>query len=118
MIIAIDFDGTIAVDNYPSIGTVMPYARQVINRLADDGHYIIIWTSRNGARLLEAINWLLEQGIRFHRINAHEPTSMIRYGDDSRKVFADVYIDDRNIGGFQGWRWVAQLLFEQDKNND
>ena len=60
MIIAVDFDGTIARSNYPVILGEQPYAGEVLRKLHEQGHKIIIWTCRTGDRLLEAINWLLE----------------------------------------------------------
>ena len=110
MIIAIDFDGTIVNDKYPEIGFVNPYARKVINQLHDEGHYIIIWTCRNGEHLTTAINFLLEQDIHFDRVNDQNPDNRKMYGDSTRKVYADIYIDDKNACGFPGWeevyRWI------------
>lgn len=70
MIIAVDFDGTLSMGPYPEIGNPKPYAVEMMNKLKDDGHYIILWTCRRGERLEDALNWLLEQGIPFDRINA------------------------------------------------
>ena len=110
MIIAIDFDGTIVRDIYPGIGVLQPYAKQVINQLHDDGHYIILWTCRSGKQLLDAVNFLLKSDIHFDRINDHEPQNEELYGTESRKVFADIYIDDKNLGGFPGWMVVESTL--------
>ena len=110
MIVAIDFDGTIVQDRYPAIGVMQPYARDVIRRMYEDGHYIIIWTSRSGEALLDAINYLLDKGIPFHRINDSEPVNRAQYDSDTRKIYADVYIDDRNLAGFPGWKEVERLL--------
>ena len=114
MIIAIDFDGTIVHDDFPNIGPLQPYAKEVINRLHDAGHYIIIWTSRNGNSLIDAINYLLEHGVSFDRINDSEPGNRSQYMHDTRKIYADTYIDDRNLGGFPGWVSVEQLLLNMD----
>lgn len=76
MIIAVDFDGTLSMGPYPEIGNPKPYAVEMMNKLKDDGHYIILWTCRRGERLEDALNWLLEQGIPFDRINAHEPQNL------------------------------------------
>lgn len=53
--------------------------------------------------LEDALNWLLEQGIPFDRINAHEPQNLARYGDDPRKIYAHCYIDDKQVGGLPTW---------------
>lgn len=118
MIIAIDFDGTIAIDRYPEIGLPLPYAKDVINELHDKGHFIIIWTSRSGAHLIDAVNWLMSRGIQFDRINESDPVNKSRYGGNNRKVYADVYIDDHNIGGFPGWQCVRDSLIGIYQNND
>lgn len=103
MILSIDFDGTICRGKYPAIDGQQPYAAESVNRLYDAGHYIIINTCRSGGQLLEAINWMLSQGIRFHRVNDNHPVETARHNNNSRKIFADLYIDDRNLFGFPGW---------------
>ena len=114
MIIAIDFDGTIARTNYPEIIGEQPYAAQVITQLKERGHYIIIWTCRTGEPLLDAINWLLAHGIPFDRVNDHESENVAKYGDHGPKIHADCYIDDQNLGGFPGWKEVYNLLIQSD----
>jgi hypothetical protein len=40
-------------------------------------------------------------------------------GKISRKIAADVYIDDRNLGGFQGWSEVWKMMNpELHENSD
>lgn len=115
MIIAIDFDGTICRGSYPAIEGQQPYAREIINRLHADGHYLIIWTCRTRDHLTEAINWLLEQDIRFHRVNAGNPDNIAMYGDEGKKIFAHVYIDDKNLGGFPGWMEAERMIEEMQQ---
>ena len=103
MIIVVDFDGTICKGTYPMIEGEQPAAGDSLRKLHEDGHYIILWTCRNGQPLIDALNWLLEHKIPFDRVNAHEPENLRQYGNDTRKVYADCYIDDRNLGGFPGW---------------
>lgn len=110
MIIAIDFDGTICKDRYPEIGKPKTGAVEAIRRLYNDGHYIIIHTCRTGERLKEAVNYLLEEGIPFSRVNDHCPMNLEKYGEGGAKIYADVYIDDKNLGGFISWREAMILL--------
>lgn len=110
MIIAVDFDGTIVRGMYPGIGPLQPDAVKCINRLYDDGHYIIIWTCRDGALLLAAINSLLAAGVKFHRVNDDEPGNLTKYGGAGRKVYADVYVDDRQVGGLPPWREIYEKI--------
>lgn len=114
MIIAVDFDGTIARSEFPVIKGEMPYAGEVLRRLYTSGHYIILWTCRCGKQLLDAINWLLEHQIPFDRINDHNPENMRLYGEGGNKVYAHCYVDDKNIGGFPGWPEVERLINEME----
>lgn len=110
MILAIDFDGTICRGKFPGIDGQQPYAADTVNALYDAGHYIIINTCRSGDQLLEAINWMLNQGIKFHRVNDNHPEQTAIYGNNSRKIYAHQYVDDKNIGGFPGWLQVYEEI--------
>jgi len=110
MILAIDFDGTICRGKYPSIEGLQPYAKETINKLFDNGHYLIINTCRSGNQLLEAINWMLQQGIKFHRVNDNHPEQTALYNNNSRKIYAHLYIDDKNLGGFPGWLQASEQI--------
>lgn len=110
MIIAVDFDGTIADMEYPGIGEMKKGADVAIQRWKAEGHYIIIWTCRTGERLKEAINWLLERGIPFDRVNDHCPANVAMYGDGGMKVHADVYIDDQQVGGLPEWSEIENWV--------
>ena len=115
MIIAIDFDGTIHDGQWPAIGEPMPGAKEAINNLRSDGHYVIIWTCREGIQQTEMINWLLAQGIGFDRVNDHEPGNLAMYRYAARKVYAHVYIDDKNVGGLPSWGEIALLIRRQEE---
>lgn len=110
MIIAIDFDNTIVYSTYPRIESVRQYAAKSIHDIRTRGHYVIVWTCRCGDDLTAAINYMLENGIEFDRINDNHPDNVREFGFNSRKINADVYIDDRNIGGFAGWVWADEMI--------
>lgn len=94
MIIAIDFDGTIAKwAKFPNIGTLVPNSREVINRLYDSGHKIIIWTCRGKGGEESVVKWLQDNDVRYHSINMN--THSVTF-DPSPKVIADLYIDDKS----------------------
>lgn len=118
MILSIDFDGTISRGTYPAIDGLQPYARDVINRLYQAGHYIIINTCRSNGHLLDAINWLLHHRIPFHRVNDNHPIQSAAHQNNSRKIFADLYIDDRNIGGFPGWLQCEEMINEHTASTE
>ena len=115
MIIAIDFDGTIHSGQWPAIGEPLPGAKEAINNLRAEGHYVIIWTCREGVQQTEMVNWLLQQGIGFDRVNDHEPGNLAMYGYAARKVYAHVYIDDKNVGGLPSWGEIALLVRRQEE---
>ncbi|MDR2806274.1 MAG: hypothetical protein LBB85_11700 [Dysgonamonadaceae bacterium] len=110
MIIAVDFDGTLHTGEYPAIGAPAPYAAEIMQQLAEDGHYIIIWTCREGDYQTDMVNWLVEHKIPFNRVNNHAPGVVKKYGFASRKIFADVYIDDRQIGGLPTWHEIYDIV--------
>lgn len=112
MIISIDFDGTIVNEMWPRIGSMKKGAREVINRLYSEGHYIIINTLREGPYELEARLYLKRAGINYHGFNENHPDAVVKYYD-SRKIGADIYIDDRNIGGIPDWETIYKII--QDK---
>ena len=118
MILAIDFDDTIVKEEYPKIGPLRIGAKKYINKLFDDGHYIIIWTCRSDDAELEAEIFLLENKIRFHKVNAHNPVNIHRYGNDTRKISAHLYIDDKNISGLPTWEEIYNIVTEKQKKYD
>lgn len=114
MIIAIDFDGTIVQDAYPAIGEIMPGAREAINQLKADGHYIIIWTCRTGHYAHQVFDWLYENDIMFDRINESCPQNLADHnGIDTRKVFAHVYIDDRALLSLPPWPEIYKIVTQK-----
>jgi len=113
LLIAIDFDGTIVEDAYPAIGKPQLFAFETMKRLQNDGHRLILWTYRYGKKLDEAVNFCNENGLEFYAINSSFPNEEYS-GTESRKIGADLFIDDRNIGGFIGWGEIYQLLTKEE----
>lgn len=107
--IAVDFDGTIVEHRFPEIGKEIPGAFQVLKELQEYGHKLILWTVRDGIDLKNAVDFCLENGIIFYAVNESYPNEDYnKY--ISRKIDADVFIDDRNLGGFPGWDKVREIL--------
>ncbi|MRI64648.1 hypothetical protein EDM00_11720 [Ornithobacterium rhinotracheale] len=119
MIIAIDFDGTIAVSKFPEILGLQFNAKKYIQKLKEDGHYIIINTCRSGDNLTNAINFLLEQGVPFDRVNDNSPENLRQYNSaNTRKVYADVYVDDKQVGGLPLWSEIYEFIKQKsDERN-
>ncbi|MCU4164235.1 BT0820 family HAD-type phosphatase [Carboxylicivirga caseinilyticus] len=109
MLIAVDFDGTIVEHKYPAIGKEKIFAFQTLKALQKQGHLLVLWTIRSGKLLDEAVEYCRKNGVEFYAINRTYPEEVI---DEtmSRKVNADVFIDDRNVGGFLGWGEIWQQL--------
>lgn len=97
MIIAVDFDGTIVLDAYPKIGVLYPYADKVMQDWKKQGHRIIINTCRAGKTFTEMVDFLNYHGIPYDTINENLPERTAKYGSDTRKISADVYIDDKSL---------------------
>ena len=111
--IAVDFDGTIVENKYPDIGKPMIFAFETLKKLEDEGFMLILWTYRSGKKLQEAIDFCKDNGIEFYAVNKSYPEE--EYTDDiSRKIQADIFIDDRNIGGFLGWGRIYQILTKEE----
>lgn len=96
-IYAVDFDGTLCKHAYPEIGEPIQQVVDFVKRIKSDGNAIILWTCRSGKRVDEAVEWCKERGIVFDAVNEQLPEILESYELDSRKIFADFYIDDRNL---------------------
>lgn len=94
-IIAVDFDGCLCKNAWPEIGAANA---ELINRLKFSratGDKLILWTCREGKALDEAVAWCNAQGLGFDAVNANLPEMNAMYGNDSRKIGADWYLDDK-----------------------
>lgn len=107
--IAVDFDGTIVEHDYPKIGKEKLFAFRTLKELEKEGVRLILWTFRTGKELDEAVEYCRQNGIEFYAVNKNYPEEVL---DDtvSRKIDADLYLDDKNLGGFPGWSEVWQIL--------
>lgn len=111
MIIAVDFDGTIVEHKYPLIGKEIPFATATLRQLMNEHHKLILWSVREGELLDEAVAWCRERGVEFYAVNKDFPeeqqTAEHHY---SRKIKADVFIDDRNLGGLPDWGTIYRMV--------
>lgn len=96
-IIAIDFDGTLCENKYPKIGEPNMDIIDYILKCQLNGDKVILWTCRTDEILKEAIDWCLDKGLVFDAVNENLPEIIDIFGGDTRKIFANVYIDDRNV---------------------
>ena len=100
IIFAVDFDGTLSLGSFPECGPpneeLITVCKDIISRPREQRNMLLIlWTSRKGEYLDNAVEWSREQGIIFDGINALPPDEDLLFPDDNRKLWADYYIDDR-----------------------
>ena len=96
-IAAVDFDGTIVEDRYPEIGRVNERTVRYVRYLKRNGYKLILWTCRSGTDLIKAVEFCRNMGLVFDAINDNLPEIKQKYQNNSRKIFADIYIDDRAV---------------------
>ena len=113
MTIAVDFDGTIVEHRYPKIGEEIPFATETLKILAQERHKLILWTVREGELLEEAIEWCRQRGVFFYSVNKDYLEEEKSHNGFSRKLKADLFIDDRNLGGLPDWGTIYQMIHEQ-----
>lgn len=109
MIIAVDFDGTCVTEKYPEIGDEMPGCVATLKALVERGHKLVLWTCRERGKLANAVLWFEDREIPLVGIN-ETPVSEDFRPTGGRKVFANIYIDDKAFGGFPGWQKIHQEL--------
>lgn len=113
MIIAVDFDGTIVRHEYPKIGKEIPFAIQTLKMLANEGHQLILWSVREGQLLEDAVQWCRDRGLEFYAVNKDFPEEEKKNNNHfSRKLKADLWIDDRNVGGLPDWGTIYRIIKE------
>ena len=94
---AVDFDGTLCESVWPGIGEPNMALIDHLKKRRSEGNKIILWTCRVGDRLREAVEWCRERGLEFDAVNENLPEMIEKYGGDTRKIFADCYINDKNV---------------------
>lgn len=114
MIIAVDFDGTIVEHRYPEIGPEIPFATETLKMLIAQHHRLILWSVREGKLLDEAVEWCRQRGVEFYAVNKDYPeeNGTVNNNHFSRKIKADMFIDDRNVGGLPDWGTIYKIITE------
>lgn len=111
--IAVDFDGTIVEHRYPKIGEEIPFATDTLRMLMAENHRLILWSVREGQLLDEAVEWCKKRGVIFYAVNSDYPDDELDKGKHySRKIKADYFIDDRNVGGLPDWGQIYRIIHE------
>ncbi|GHT71488.1 hypothetical protein AGMMS50239_40670 [Bacteroidia bacterium] len=109
MVIAVDFDGTIVEHAYPKIGKPVPFAIDVLKKLQrEERHLLVLWTVREGDLLNDALSYCKRSGLEFYAVNKNYPEE--NTGIEPRKINADLYIDDKNVGGIPDWGIIYNMV--------
>lgn len=102
-ILAVDFDGTLVSDRFPEIGEPNWVIVKAVKNYQALGYKLILWTCRTDDLLRDAVDYCRSSlGIEFDAVNQNLPECQKFYGGDTRKVFANMYLDDRNAALFIG----------------
>lgn len=107
MTIAVDFDGTLCEKRWPNLGAPNKKLFAHLIRMRALGHKVILNTNRehydfvdkDGTHrdlLWEALDFCEDNGLLFDAVNENLPELTELFGHDSRKISANVYIDDSN----------------------
>lgn len=96
-IIAVDFDGTLSFGEWPEVGEPNAPLIAYLKNWKKSGNKLILWTCRAGSALERAISWCREQELEFDAVNDNLPEIVELYGNNSRKITCDYYIDDRAL---------------------
>lgn len=96
-IIAVDFDGTLSFGEWPEVGPANYELFSFLMRRKEQGDAIILWTCRAGEDLDAAVGFCKDNGLTFDAINDNIPETVKMYGNNSRKITCDYYIDDRAV---------------------
>jgi len=122
-VVAIDFDGTVVMHEYPAVGPDVPGAVETMKLMVDRGWKMVLNTMRSGPELDEAVAWFVDRGLPLYGVNEN-PTQ--KQWTTSPKVHADIYIDDRNIGmplvipetpgtaPYVDWGCIASMLMRSE----
>lgn len=112
-IIAVDFDGTLVTDKFPEIGTPIDSVWSDLDKAQKSGAKIILWTSRDNERLKAAVEFCTERGLHFDAINNNLDECKVLFGNDTRKVYANEYWDDKAIGRYCKTRSILEDVPEE-----
>lgn len=110
MRIAVDFDGTIVEHKYPDIGAEIPFAIKTLKMLQEEGYQLILWTVREGCLLDKAVDYCHKKGLDFYAVNANYPGERSDCKNYSRKIKADLLIDNISLGGLPDWGDIYKMI--------
>lgn len=108
-IIAVDFDGTLVEDKFPEIGEPIESTWVLVRSCQMAGVKVILWTSRDNDRLKDAVKFCNERGLYFDAVNENLPECIEMFNNDTRKVYANEYWDDKAVDKFMR---IHSIIYE------
>ena len=96
-IVAVDFDGTLCASSWPDIGAPNVPLIGALREAKANGARLILWTCRTGEQLSAAVDWCRRFRLEFDAVNDNLAESKEAFGGDGRKIYADVYLDDKAV---------------------
>lgn len=99
-IVAVDFDGTLVEDKFPEIGKPIEKTWEHVRKCQASGVKVILWTSRDNDRLKDAVKFCNDRGLIFDAINENLPECIAMFNNDTRKIYANEYWDDKAVADF------------------
>lgn len=118
ILLAVDFDMTVVNSHpFPKIQGLRKGAKKYLNKLHAEGFGIIIWTCRTNKEgeysdENDAINYLVENGVRFDLVNDNHIALQNAFKNNCRKIACDYYIDDKGLWlfGIPSWFWLYWII--------
>ena len=95
--IAVDFDDTLFKTAWPEIVAPNWPVINAAKKAQREGADLILWTTREGEYLAEALEACASVGLTFAAVNDNTPYMKELWGNSPRKIGADEYWDDRAI---------------------
>ena len=96
-IFAVDFDGTLCFSQWPELGEANLPLIEKLKEYKSNGDKLILWTCRQGENLDAAVQWCKENELYFDAVNDNLQEIKDLFGNNSRKITADFYVDDKGI---------------------
>jgi hypothetical protein len=85
------------VSNWPELGEPNSPLIEYLRYQKRLGNKLILWTCRAGDALGKAVSWCRDQQLEFDAVNDNLPEIIEQYGNNSRKITCDYYIDDKAV---------------------
>jgi hypothetical protein len=114
--VAFDFDGTLFKEgSWPCAGAPIEDTINALKMLHEHGVGIIIWTLRteNRVEFDEMMNALRAFNVPFDEINKSMDYCTDYWKHNPRKVDADMFVDDRNVGGVPSARAIVKEVLQR-----